>query len=241
MKFGVKVFLVLGLAIWLGGSGGVQAQVYTQNIVGYINLHLYAGDNLIANQLLSGNDTLNNLFQYQIPDGSTFTKWDATQSQYLPVSTYHSATGWDINYGLTLGEGGLFHASTDFTNTFVGSVWPGFNINSTLPDFGQPAINDSGLFLLSCLVPLGANFYEVVGRDPSNGESVTTLNPVSQVYSTTTFLDGMWNNGAPVLAVGQSAFFNLVDNNIAPVPEPSTMAIVGLGIILGSARLRRKI
>lgn len=69
-------------------------------------------------------------------------------------------------------------------------------------------------------------FYAVVGRNPNNGESVTTLDGESQLYSTTTFLNDTWDNGSPSLSVGQSAFFNLV-NNIAPVPEPSAMALIG--------------
>jgi hypothetical protein len=230
MNYWAKVFLALGLAACFGWSGNVQAQVYSGNIVGYINTRFYTGDNLIANQLLSGNDTLTNLFQYQVPDGSTFTKWDASQNQYLPASTYHTDSGWDINYSLTLGEGGLFHAAAAFTNTFVGSVWPGLKQNFTLPDFGQPAINSSGLYLLSCLIPVGGTnmFYAVVGRDPHNGDSVTTLDPLTQLYSTTTFLNDTWDHGTPGLIVGQSAFFNLVDT-IAPAPEPSTLAIIGLG------------
>lgn len=227
---GAKRFLIVCiLAVGMTFSASLKAQgVYSQNIVGYVNLVLQTGDNLIANQLVSTSDTLSNLFQSQIPDGSTFTKWDSLQDQFLPVSTYHSGSGWDINYALTLGEGGMFHSLTPFTNTFTGYVWPGINLNSALPDFGQPVISSYGILLLSCLVPVNnADFYEVVGRNPQNGESVTELNPVTQLYSTTTFLNGSWNNGAPLLNLGQSAFFNLQS-----VPEPSFLGMLGIGATL---------
>lgn len=235
------LIICLGIAGFLSSGSKSKAQVYSQNIVGYINLRILSGDNLIANQLLSPNDTLANLFQASTPDGSTFTKWNPSLNQYLPVSTYHTGVGWDINYGLTLGEGGLFHATTAFTNTFVGNIWSGYDFNSTLPDFGQPAITNSGLLLLSCLIPIGGAdmFYAVVGRNPQNGESVTTLDPITQLYSTTTFLNDTWDHGAPPLDIGQAAFFNLI--NVTPVPEPSTLAIVGLGAMLFLARSRGKI
>jgi len=87
-----------------------------------------------------------------------------------------------------------------------------------------PLVSIYGTLLLSCYIPFQANFNDVVGRDPQDGESVTTLDGGTQLYSTTTFNSGAWNNGAPLLAVGQSAFFN-----IAAVPEPSVLGLLGIG------------
>src|SRR3974390_2170352 len=69
------------------------------NVVGYVNVPIYAGDNLIANQLDPsglGNAPLDVVFPTTnpaIPDGTTFTEWDPVGHAYLPVSTYNSLTG----------------------------------------------------------------------------------------------------------------------------------------------------
>jgi hypothetical protein len=222
MKLNRNILIVcIGLTGFFGFGNKSVAQTFSKNIIGYYNLRLFGGDNLIANQFVSQSDTLTNLFQYQVPDGSTFRKWDSTANQYMPAATYHLGIGWDINYGLGLGEGGLFHAPTEFTNVFAGIVWPGIDLNNP---HNLPLVSIYGTLLLSCYIPFQANFNDVVGRDPQDGESVTTLDGVTQLYSTTTFNSGAWNNGAPLLAVGQSAFFN-----IAAVPEPSVLGLLGIG------------
>jgi hypothetical protein len=66
-----------------------------------------------------------------------------------------------------------------------------------------------------------------VGRDPLNGESVTLLDAVSQISTTTVFENGVWDNGTPILNIGQSAFFNLES-----VPEPAGYSLVGAGLLL---------
>lgn len=230
----------VGLTCCMGFCNPVRAQVYSQNVVGYINQELFPGNNLIANQLGTGDDTLTNLFNAPIPEGTTFTKWDASLAEFLPLSSYDTNSGWSINYGLTYGEGGELNAPSAFTNTFVGTVWPGFNLNGP---YNPPLVTANGLMLLSCFIPIGnASFYDVVGRDPNDGESVTTLDALSQTSTTTTFDNGVWNNGDPALAVGQSAFFNL-GNNLGPdlgtVPEPATWTLLGAGL-LSLANLRRK-
>ena len=91
--------------------------------------------------------------------------------------------------------------------------------------FNPPLVTNNGTLLLSCYLPLAAKFFDVVGRNPDDGESVTLLNALTQLETTTTFHNGSWDNGDPLLAVGQSAFFNLGPQ--AAVPEPAS---VGFGL-----------
>ena len=208
--------------------------VYSENIVGYYNRSISAGANLIANQLGTTNDTLNNVLTAGVLNGSTVTKWDPVANQFLPTSTYDAASAtWSINYSLTYGEGALLFSPAGATNFFVGEVDPAL-VDAESPNGGlinfanwQPSYA-SGLYLLSCPVPIDdATFQEVVGRDPLNGEWVETLNEATQTYSITTFYTGTgWDNGDPALAIGQAAYFDL---GPVLVPEPSTLALATLG------------
>jgi hypothetical protein len=204
-------------------SAGAQP-VFSTNIVGYMNLPFYAGDNLFANQLSQSNNSLNAILQTGVPEGATFAEWDSTSLQYLPASSYDTNSGWSINYALTYGQGALLNAPSAFTNTFAGEVWPGMNL---FGPYNPPLVSGSGTLLLSCYVPIApATFYDVVGRDPQNGESVTILDALSQISTTTTFENGAWNNGDPLLNVGESAFFNL-----EPIPEPEILSLFGAGVV----------
>ena len=229
----------LGILACCLSPHSLQGQIYSTNIVGYYNLPIYAGENLVANQFdnLAGN-SLNSLFQNNIPEGATFTEWDPSQLQFLPLSTYDTNSGWSINYQLTYGEGGLLDSPAAFTNTFLGSIWPGF---STSGPFNPPLISSNGLFLLSCYVPFtSATFYDVVGRNPVEGDYVEILNALTQTETTSTFHNGVWNNGDPLLSVGESAFFGLDGTDSVPEPSVGGLIVAGVLGLKGCQRFRRK-
>lgn len=227
----MKIAKILALPVFVGMVTSAHCQtIYSQNIVGYINQTLYAGNNYMANQLDNSSDTLSSIFQAGvIPAGTTFTEWDSSANQFLPTSVYDTTTGWSINYSLTYGQGGLLDTPTTFVNTFTGSVWPGFQ--GPNEPFVPPPVGSGSLFL-SCVIPIGdATFYDVVGRNPLNSESVTILDAATQTYTTTTFEDGVWSNGAPTLDVGEAAFFNL-EPVLMPIPEPATYGLMGVGFAM---------
>src|SRR5258705_326211 len=80
----MKTFILSLASLLLAISGRAQGSL---NIVGYYNLGISPGYNLIANQLSFSNNTLNAIFNPTTPIGSTFTKWDPVAQQFLPVST----------------------------------------------------------------------------------------------------------------------------------------------------------
>ena len=185
----LRIAKILALpAIAAMAASAASAQVYSVNVVGYVNLPLYTGTNYIANQLDNeqGN-SLDTLFQAgetssAIPEGTTFTEWNPATDQFLPASTYDTVNGWSINYALTFGEGGMLITPMLFTNSFVGDLSPAITFNGGTGVFTPPLVTGTGLQFLSCVVPIaGATFYDVVGRDPQNGESVTLLDPGTQV------------------------------------------------------------
>jgi hypothetical protein len=236
LPFGVLLTL-LGAAF----SSFAQTNVTSINVVGYINLTLYPGDNLIANQLnfyATGRTNRINDILHNVPSGSTYTMWDFSTQSYLPVSAFDGTT-WSINYQLELSQGALVHCPTLATNTFVGDVVAYSNL---IPEFGGPVWQPNyadGLHLLSSPVPVAASmstlFYFVTGRSARQGENVTLLDPATQSYLTTTYdsLTG-WDNGDPTLAVGRAAWFNLGPVN---VPEPGVFSLL---VLPGAVWLRRK-
>jgi hypothetical protein len=205
-----------------------QAQnVYSINVVGYVNLTLYTGNNLIADQLANSPDnTLDSLFPANsgLVAGTTFTEWNPSADAPLPLSVFNGTT-WTINYTLgPNGIGGILNSPAPAYVTLVGNV-VNVNLNAApgSPGFYTfvPPNYGPGTYLLAAAAPLGnASFQLVVGRDPVAGESVETLDAASQTYSTTTFNGSTWDNGAPALNVDQPAFFNL------EVPEPCSVALV---------------
>ena len=219
-------------------------QVYSINVVGYYNTRIFAGDNLIANQLNNNgtntlNDILNPAYGPAIPNGATFTGWNSAANAFWPVSTYNAATGWSINYNFNSfagGQGAMLNSPSSWTNTFVGTVVSYTNLT---PELGGPVWHPNyadGLYLLACPEPLfgpmDSMFANVVGRAPADGEWVKLLNAATQAYTTTTFhsATGVWDNGDPSLVVGQAAWFNL--GGSTTVPEPFPLALLGSGAVL---------
>ena len=83
-------------------------------------------------------------------------------------------------------------------------------------------------YLLSQPVPAlpYSNFTNIVGRLPREGEFVARLDGLTQMYTTNSFDGFSWSQGEPQLNVGEAAFFNLVE-----VPEPSSIAIICIGLV----------
>ncbi|MBE0544086.1 MAG: hypothetical protein IH623_22315 [Verrucomicrobia bacterium] len=107
-------FLAAGLA-----SSVAQSNVYSLNVVGYVNVPLSAGFNLIANPLSSGDNTLDTV----IPDagfGDTIYLYEAGA---FVSSTYLG--NWTPNLLLAPGTGAFYLSGSAATNTFVGEVMQG--------------------------------------------------------------------------------------------------------------------
>jgi hypothetical protein len=241
MKLLRLAFCIFGLILCAAHPSLAQTNVYSLNVVGYINLTLYPGDNLIANQLdFTSTGQTNRLDDVLkgAPSGATFKFWDFSTHSFTPTSAFNG-TNWSINYEFDLSKGAVLNSPVLATNTFVGTVAQYSNL---IPEFGGPVWQPNyadGIHLLASPVPVGAPmstmFYFVTGRNARQGESVTLLDPSAQTYLTTTYdsVNG-WDNGDPTLAVGRAAWFNL---GPVSVPEPGILSILVLPAL---AIVRRK-
>lgn len=143
----------------------------------------------------------------------------------------------------------MLNSPSTWSTTIVGEVISNFVVDVGLQNW-NPNYSD-GLHLLSSPIPISAPmdmmFTNVVGRLPQNGEWAAIFNPSTQDYTITTFHTGSgWDNGDPVLGIGQSAWFDLgggmpaIFSSIPVVPEPNSVALASLGIVAMLVRRFRR-
>jgi len=134
--------LVLAAAISAASLATSMAQVYSVNAVGYVNVTLKKGYNLISNPLNNGGNTLNEILPANtpLPEDTYVVAWDTTrgltggpgqQSFFFPDG------GWDNDIVLPPGKGFFVYINPQtapqntYTITFVGEV-PQGNLNNPI-------------------------------------------------------------------------------------------------------------
>lgn len=193
----MRTKLLLSAAV-LGVAGiiAASAQVYSVNVVGYINVPVPPGFSMIANQLDSGNNTVGSLLPAP-PEGTTIYKF--VNGSYI-INAFEFGE-WSIA-GMTLnpGEGAFINNPTTaaFNALFVGEVKQG-----TLTT-GIPA----GFSIVASQVPQSAALDTVLGFPVVEGDVVYLFNNATGTYSISAFEFGEWV--APVPKVGEAFFVNKV-------------------------------
>jgi len=108
-----------------------QSNVYSVNVVGYVNQPLPAGSLVaIANPLSGATNDLNTLLA-AAPAKSTAQFWSGSGF----TLTTKGASSWSPNFNIPPGVGFFVNAKSAYTNTFVGSVIApvGGSVTSSLP------------------------------------------------------------------------------------------------------------
>lgn len=154
-----------------------QSNVYSLNVVGYVNVSTKGGGNfnMIANPLNNANNNISNLFSGFAQDGDQVYRWNSTiQDLDGTIPTFNGpAQTWNPNLVLKPGEGVFYlNAGVDRTNTFVGEVLQGSITNPIA--FGAVAVLGGGNFnSYGSTVPLGGSFTNaIVGITPNDGDQV---------------------------------------------------------------------
>ena len=193
--------LLLTAALVAVGAASSMAQVYSQNAVGYVNVTLAPGFNLIANPLNAAVNTLGALIP-AAPDGAQFYKF--TPGSGFATFTFDgldNAWGPNGNVSLAPGEGGFLNNPTagNVVVTFVGDVLQG-TLNTSLPN---------GFSIASSKVPQTANV-DALLLPPDDGDQLFKFVNPGPGYVTYTFdgLDNAWGPSSPVINVGESFFIN---------------------------------
>lgn len=153
-----KVLLV-GAALAVTAVTASADTIYSSNVVGYVNLDLVPGWNMVANPLDAGVNTLNNLMQ-GVPDGTQVFKF--VNGAWNAGSAYDAEfEEWSADFQINPGEGMFVKVNEACTVTFVGEVKAGAHsvdlpagwsmvasptpVAGTLADIGltAPAVNDA--------------------------------------------------------------------------------------------------
>jgi len=193
--------LLLTAALCAAGAATSMAQVYSVNMVGYINQSIPAGFSLIANHLNNSPDNrVISLFPTP-PEGTVVFKFNPATDLFTNARFVDGAWENDLTITLGPGEGAFINAPTAFTQTFVGevalsssvNVADGFSIASSALPQSLP---------ISQAPPAGLAF--PVGA----GDQIFRFNPATDLYTMHRFVDGEWEGGEPVPAIGESFWIN---------------------------------
>lgn len=209
--------LLLTAALTAAGVATSMAQVYSVNMVGYINQSIPDGYSIIANHLNGSPDNLVTSLFVPIPaETTTFYKWNKSAGQYDSLGVQDGV--WEGVTDMTLGPGeAAFIAVPDgagFTQTFVGDVQlarsvevsPGYAMLSSslpqrMPVEGAP--NDG-----SALAPVGLGF------PVAEGDTFYRYDNVNNQYLQDSLQDGLWEGpsapNSPTVEVGEGFFFSRV-------------------------------
>jgi hypothetical protein len=194
--------LLLSAAVGAAGLLAANAQVYSVNSVGYVNITVPTGFSMLANPLDTANNDLAAVLA-SVPDGTTVYYYDTTVGGFLS-KTYDELDGnWlptSPAFPFAPGNGVFIRNTTasPFTLTFVGEVKQG-SLSTALPSgfsiVGSQVPQQGTLSALAFPAVDGATVYRYVNDGNGGG---------AYVSSTYDELDGNWLPTEPTVNVGEA-------------------------------------
>jgi hypothetical protein len=177
-----------------------QSNVYSLNIVGYVNVDVAAGLNLISNPLKPSNGNYNITNTISLPDtadGAAIFTWGGAAWDSVIPTWFGGGIGWDPATDILLGESFFLQTPVATRITFVGEVQTG-DVQYSLPP---------GLSVVAPKTPVAEPF---PGADVGNdGDSIFTWTGTAWSSSIWTYFTGVgWDGpvagqtGGPTVAVG---------------------------------------
>jgi hypothetical protein len=201
--------LLLAAALSAAGIAAslAQSNVYSVNVVGYVNINLNAGFNLIANPLdLDGtglNNTVQTVFSNSLPNSSTVYSFSGG-AYANPAASYTTKGGWvnagPANAALHPGGGVFVSVSSPTTVTVVGNVLQG--------TLAQPYA--AGFSIVSSKVPQAGLLATDLGYVPAQSDLVYKFDSVAQNYppASSYTTKGGWSPSQPSMGVGEAFFLS---------------------------------
>ena len=201
----MRTKILLSAALVAAGIAAADAQqVYSVNAVGYVNVTLKAGYNLLNNPLNGTNNNVNTIIP-TAPEGSSLYKWNGNAQAFFQADAYAFPLGWidsDANPSTTTispGEGFFIQNPAGATTiTFVGEVPQGSLTNRIGQNYG----------FYGSQVPQSATL-TALGFPGAEGMNYNAWNAMSQAYAQAySYASGFWfdpdgNPNDPVLGVAE--------------------------------------
>lgn len=199
--------LCLAATVLAGGilAASAQGNVYSLNVVGYVNTVLKGGNNytLIANPLKAATNDLNSIMSAALPNKSSVTTYDGVN-----YTTHTKGGGVWPNVTINPGAGFFVRnvAASDITNTFVGEVVAG------IPGTNSQAIAN-GYSLVGSPVPIGGNLNDagpntlnLTAALPNKAQVITYDNTTPPGTYTTFTKGGGVFSPSTTISVGQGFY-----------------------------------
>jgi len=218
-----KALIMAGaaLAVSLATS---NAQVYSANVVGYVNQTLTSGYNMVSVPFNIGSSNgANEIFGSVLPDGTTFLLFNPTTGKYITV-VYDTGAGFNPNPWLmaddttptnppilSTGQGFFIQPPGGASVTYVGSV--NCNIGAST---NENLI--SGYNMVGSIIPVGGPVTNsIVNLGPSLPDGTTFLlyNQATGKYITEVYDTGAGFNPNPWLMADDTTPTNPVSLNVA--------------------------
>lgn len=196
--------LCLAATVLAGGILAASAQVYSLNVVGYVNVVLPPGLTLTGNPLNAGtNNTANGLMSSALANKSQIITFNGTS--YTP---YTKSVGAFPALNLPTGTGFFVdNKGTAITNTFVGEVGP----SGTYANGTNTQSIPLGFSLVTSPLPVGGN---ITSTGPNTLNLAVSLPNKSQVITFTPpstytpYTKSVGSFPSVPLAVGQGFYIN---------------------------------
>jgi hypothetical protein len=186
-----------------------QSNVYSVNVVGYVNLQLTNGFNMISNPLdkdgTGTNNTITTVFGNSLPDGTTVYKFSG--GTFSQSDLFFNGPGWLAGGTITMnpGEGIFVQTPGPATVTVTGNVLQGNQSNS----FG------AGFNIIANKVPIEGLLTSQLNYQPTDNDTLYFWDPVSQTYATSfLYITGPgWLPFEPTVSLGQAFFIQAANSN----------------------------
>lgn len=172
-----------------------QGTVYSVNAVGYVNLEVAPGFQMIANPLNAADNSVGALLP-NVENGTTLYKFDPATG--YSINSFIFGAWGDPTQELVPGEGAFIQnpSANPQTLTFVGEV-PQGNLTQQVP---------AGFSIQAGQVPQEGGIESVHEFPAEQGDTVYVFDPAVQNYVIYSYIFGSWQPEEPVLEVGQSVF-----------------------------------